>query len=92
MPLGYLSTGTTVLSNLSLAGDFVTANITSANITSTGTVNLVGGKLSVASAADATGLGSGELKLVFLASGVSLVWSSGASYYIINSASSAAQA
>lgn len=47
---------------------------------------------SFTTAADATGLTSGELQIVFAASGISLIFSSGNSYYIINSATSAVQA
>ena len=62
---------------------------------SAGTLNLFtnANRLSMATGADATGLNIGELKVVFAASGISLIYSSGASYYIIGgSSTSAAQA
>ena len=60
-----------------------------------GTLNLYtqSNRLSIRTGADATGLNIGELKVVFAASGISLIYSSGASYYIVGgSATSAAQA
>jgi len=50
-----------------------------------GTLNLFtqGVRLSIATAANSNGLNIGELKVVFAASGISLVYSSGASVYII---------
>ena|SRR3990167_6309931 len=60
-----------------------------------GTLNLFtqSARLSKNTVANATGLNIGELTIVFAASGISLIYSSGASYYIVGgSASSAAQA
>lgn len=60
-----------------------------------GTLNLYtqSVRLSKRTVADATGLNIGELAVVFAASGISLIYSSGASYYIVGgSATSAAQA
>jgi len=60
-----------------------------------GTLNLFTNavRLSKNTVANPNGLNIGELAIVFAASGISLVYSSGASYYIIGgSASSAAQA
>ncbi len=52
-----------------------------------------GAILSMATSANASGLTTGQLSLVFLASGISLVYSSGKSTYVIGqSAQSAAQA
>jgi hypothetical protein len=48
--------------------------------------------LSMATAADSSGLTIGQLRLVFLASGISLIYGSGKSYYIVgHSAVSAVQ-
>jgi hypothetical protein len=48
--------------------------------------------LSMATAADSSGLTIGQLRLVFLASGISLIYGSGKSYYIVGqSAVSAVQ-
>ena len=47
--------------------------------------------LSVDSQADSSGMTVGQLRLVFAASGVSLMYSSGESEYIVNSATSLAQ-
>src|SRR3990170_3867055 len=99
MPVGYLSGDTTVFSNVSLGDDGrlrVSRVSSSVSIVAT---EIWGSTVSgaflarVVTAAAPTGLSIGELRVVFAASGISLVFSSGASYYIIGgSAASAAQA
>ena len=127
---GYLSDGTTVLSNLSLTGDMKASSASVSVLTVTGSVSLAqsptfssgvstsavtGGKivaqggaifsgttadfrtnsviLSMITSANASTMTTGQLRLVFLASGISLVYSSGASSYVIGqSTQSAAQA
>lgn len=105
----FLSTGTTVLSNLSLnsPSDASIAAI-GATFTQVGTSTVSAatavvltsldlrtgpGVLSMATAANATGMTIGQLRVVFLASGISLVYSSGASSYVLGqSTQSAVQA
>ena len=127
---GYLSDGTTVLSNLSLTGDMKASSASVSVLTVTGSVSLAqsptfssgvstsavtGGKivaqggaifsgttadfrtnsviLSMITSANASTMTTGQLRLVFLASGISLVYSSGASTYVIGqSTQSVAQA
>lgn len=84
------SAASTVFSDLSVAGSI-----------DADTIDLVGGMqvgstltstdadfLSVNSATDASGMTTGQLRLVFLASGVSLMYSSGESQYEVGSARS----
>src|SRR5690242_20735806 len=104
---GSLSDQTTVLSNLSIGGINSNARgfgqlsvasviqVTAGPILSKGSMDLRQNAvvLSMATVADASGMTIGQLRIVFAASGISLVYSSGASSYIIGgSATSAAQA
>lgn len=94
----YLSGDTTVFSNVSLFGGQLSAR----------TVRVGGGPtlgpsamdlrtntvvVSLDTRANSDGMSIGQLRLVFLASGISLVYSSGSSVYVVGqSAQSAAQA
>lgn len=103
----YISTGTTVFSNISISGD-VRASSASASVITSATVAVQGGPvlgsasldlrtnsavISMATVANSNGMSIGQLRLVFAASGVSLVYSSGSTVYTVGaSAVSAAQA
>jgi hypothetical protein len=87
---GNISTGTTVFSNVSL----ITAHIAGGPVLSAGSMDLRTNNviLSMATAANSSGRTIGELTLVFAASGISLMYSSGKSTYIVaGSAVSGAQ-
>ena len=126
---GYLSTGTTVLSNLSLTGDVRTSTLSTSVLTVTGAIAFTesptlssgvstsavtaarvvaqGGMsasgltldlrtnsvvISMVTVANSSTMTTGQLRLVFAASGMSLVYSSGATVYTVGaSAVSAAQ-
>lgn len=87
MPIGYLSTDTTVLSNLSLTGEVAASNVSVAGGPRfsgvTADFRTLGVIQSWATRADESGITIGQLGLLFQASGVSLILSSGKSYYII---------
>ena len=87
------SLATTVFSELSVSGPVSVGALAASTGAFSGTVTVSDDQfLSVNTVADATGLSVGQLTLVFMTSGVSLVYSSGDSYYVVNSALSAAQA
>ena len=103
---GNLSDGTTVLSNLSIGGINSNAagfgrlsvasviQVVAGPTLSKGSLDLFSNSvtLSMATAANSSGRTLGQLTLVFAASGISLMYSSGKSEYIIGgSATSGAQ-
>ena len=92
---GYLSGLTTTLGNVQVG------SVSNSNSAGFGTLSVnsfvdlfsTGAVLSMVTKADASGMTKGQLRIVFAASGISLVYSSGASTYIIGgSATSGAQA
>ena len=124
---GYISTDTTVYSNLSLTGDIKASSGSFSVLTVAGAISVTGTLSSVSASrvtagalvaqggasfsgltadfrtnlvvlsldtrANASAMTTGQLRLVFLASGISLVYSSGASSYVIGqSTQSVAQA
>lgn len=98
---GDLSTGTTILSNLVIGGGgFATGGFGgnqgggNSNATAYGQLDLRLNRatLSVATLASASGMTLGNLRVVFQASGISLMYSSGGTVYTIGgSATSAVQ-
>lgn len=92
----YQSDQTTVLSNVSLISGntlFGGGTVRALTVQPLSALDLVSGPgvISIATVANASGMTIGQLRLVFAASGVSLMYSSGASVYIINSATSGVQ-
>lgn len=87
---GNISDQTTCLSNLSLTGQLSGNTVTPVASLDLRTNAAV---LSIDTRADSNGMTIGQLRVVFAASGISLVYSSGATVYTIGaSAVSAAQA
>lgn len=89
-------TGTTGTFSGALVGGStlsLTGQLNGAGATFTSTISSTDNDfLSVNSVANSSGMTVGQLRLVFQASGVSLIYSSGKSYYEVGSARSAAQA
>lgn len=94
---GNISDQTTCLSNLSLTDRFSANTLTTRSgiIAGAGVLDLRTNTVvaSLDTRADATSMTIGQLRLVFQASGISLVYSSGNSVYVVGQSSqSAAQA
>jgi hypothetical protein len=99
---GAISDQTTTLSNVSLTGSVAASQVSAPTVAVGGGAVLSGKtvdlrtnvvRLSYATEADVSGLTTGMLGIVFQASGISLIYSSGKSVYVVGqSAQSAAGA